>query len=182
MEVYNESYKGHEIEIHIYEDYGDFFDNQDVLSKFVCFHRHYALGNDERFITPSELKNYIETHKKTVKAFPLYLYDHSGITISLSPFSCPWDSGQIGYVLLESSDVKKEYGGKRISQKTWDKAINVMKSEVDTYDKVLRGDVYGFIVSDKNGDHVDSCWGFIGDVDDVVKEAKSIIDYETEKA
>jgi hypothetical protein len=30
----------------------------------------------------------------------LYLYDHSGITISTSPFSCGWDSGQVGFIYL----------------------------------------------------------------------------------
>ena len=27
---------------------------------------------------------------------PLYLFDHSGITMNTSGFSCPWDSGQVG--------------------------------------------------------------------------------------
>jgi len=178
MKVYNEEYKGHEIEIHIDEDYGNFFDNQDVFSKFVCFHRRYDLGNDKRFSSPDEVNHYINTHKKTVKAFPLYMYDHSGLTISLSPFSCPWDSGQLGYVLIEADDVKKEYGVKRITEKTWNKAISLMRSEVETYDKVIRGDVYGYIITDKDGNDVDSCWGFIGDIDDVVKEAKGFIDYK----
>lgn len=29
---------------------------------------------------------------------PLYLYDHGGITIKTNPFSCPWDSGQVGWI------------------------------------------------------------------------------------
>lgn len=30
---------------------------------------------------------------------PLYLYDHSGITMNTTGFSCPWDSGQVGWIL-----------------------------------------------------------------------------------
>ena len=29
---------------------------------------------------------------------PLYLFDHSGITMNTSGFSCPWDSGQVGWI------------------------------------------------------------------------------------
>lgn len=28
----------------------------------------------------------------------LYIYDHSGVAYSLNGFSCPWDSGQVGYL------------------------------------------------------------------------------------
>ena len=34
---------------------------------------------------------------------PLYLYDHSGITMNTTGFSCPWDSGQVGCCLLYTS-------------------------------------------------------------------------------
>jgi hypothetical protein len=39
-----------------------------------------------------------EILERTVVVLPLYLYDHSGLTISTSPFSCRWDSGQVGYI------------------------------------------------------------------------------------
>jgi hypothetical protein len=37
---------------------------------------------------------------------PLYLYDHGGITISCSPFSCPWDSGQVGWIYADYDMIK----------------------------------------------------------------------------
>ena len=38
----------------------------------------------------------------------LYLYDHSGITISTTPFACHWDSGKVGYIYVLKSRVFDE--------------------------------------------------------------------------
>lgn len=35
-----------------------------------------------------------------VAMLPLFLYDHSGITMSTGPFHCPWDSGQVGFIYM----------------------------------------------------------------------------------
>ncbi len=39
---------------------------------------------------------------------PVYLYDHSGITINTVPYSCRWDSGQIGWIYQPKSDTATE--------------------------------------------------------------------------
>lgn len=41
---------------------------------------------------------------------PLYLYDHSGITMSTSVFSCPWDSGQVGWIYASKQKFIDETG------------------------------------------------------------------------
>lgn len=43
-------------------------------------------------------KRQILSRHPDVLLMPLYLYDHSGITISTSEFCDPWDSGQIGFI------------------------------------------------------------------------------------
>ena len=43
-------------------------------------------------------------------AFPVYAYIHSGVALSINPFSCPWDSGQIGFAVISRADLEKEYG------------------------------------------------------------------------
>lgn len=87
---------------------------------------------------------------------PLYLYDHGGITISTGSFSCPWDSGQVGYIYLTPQTIADEWQGDR------DKAESYLRGEVETYDQYLTGDVYGFIIEDDEGDTLESCWGFFG--------------------
>jgi len=39
--------------------------------------------------------------------------------------------------------------------------------------------VYGYEVLDAQGEHVDSCWGFIGDSDDeyMLQQARDAVDY-----
>ena len=39
-----------------------------------------------------------------------------------------------------------------------------LKGEVETYDQYLTGQVYGFTISEEEGDEdeLDSCWGFYG--------------------
>lgn len=94
---------------------------------------------------------------------PLYLYDHSGITIRTGPFNSSWDSGQVGYIVCDEETIQKEFGGDR------DLAERALRAEVSVYDDFLTGNVYGFIVEERDGDedsdweHVDSCWGFYGD-------------------
>jgi hypothetical protein len=112
---------------------------------------------------------------------PLYLYDHSGITMSTGSFSCAWDSGQVGWIVCDKETVDKEFNG------DWELAEKCLQLEVEVYDQYLTGDVYGFIVEEFDGDdwhEVDSCHGFYGsDVhksgmaeylpDDLVKSAEN---------
>ena len=41
---------------------------------------------------------------------PLYLYDHSGITMNTTGFSCSWDSGQVGFIYASKARFKEETG------------------------------------------------------------------------
>lgn len=92
---------------------------------------------------------------------PLYLYDHGGLSISMGAFSCPWDSGQVGWITLRKLDAYAEW-----SQCDWasvdDWVNHVMKAEVEEYDQYLTGDVWGAVVEDENGDELDACWGLFG--------------------
>lgn len=55
---------------------------------------------------------------------PLYLYDHSGITMNTTGFSCPWDSGQVGWIYASKEDALKEFGGKSFTASTLPKSRN----------------------------------------------------------
>ena len=96
---------------------------------------------------------------------PLYIYDHSGITISTKPFSCRWDSGQYGWIVLPKEVYAKNFPTfrGRWTKKQLEAADKVIEAEVEVFDQYLRGDVYGFRVLDKEGEEEDSCWGFYGD-------------------
>ena len=72
------------------------FDNH---CRMVCWHRRYRLGDPHDFAEPADFQRAM--HGKRHLELPLYLYDHSGLTIATTPFSCPWDSGQVGWIAVE---------------------------------------------------------------------------------
>ena len=92
---------------------------------------------------------------------PLYLYDHSGITIATTPFSCSWDSGKIGFIYITKEKARKEYGWKVMTKKRVEQIENYLQGEVETYDQFLRGEVYRYEVYEGE-EMIDSCGGFFG--------------------
>lgn len=111
---------------------------------------------------------------------PLYLYDHSGLSMSTGKFSCPWDSGQVGYIFLSYEQARSEWPSDKLEESI-ERATKYLKAEVNEYDAYLRGDVVGWIAEDEEGEEIDSCWGYYpdekGDHDYAIEEAKSAIDH-----
>lgn len=139
----------------------------DNLGTMVCFHRNYNLSDKHNYRHGDytgwkDLFNAINKKEKAIVILPVYLYDHSGITISTSPFSCPWDSGQVGFIFVGRDKLLKEHNVKRLTPKIKESAVKALEGEIETFDQFLRGDVYGFKVIDPDGEDVDSCWGFYG--------------------
>lgn len=91
-------------------------------------------------------------------SLPLWLYDHSGITISCGdrvyPYNDRWDSGLVGWIV---------YARQKDDGEDWrERAFDRMRAEVEEYDHYLQGEVYGFTLYE-NGEETDSCWGYYGD-------------------
>lgn len=112
--------------------------------------------------------------EKTYCILPLYLYDHSGITMSTTGFSCPWDSGQIGWIYASKESIKAEYGCNDLTPEIREKAEKLLRGEVEYYDHYIRGDCYGFQLY-KDDEELDSCWGFIGDPSDLQTDIESYL-------
>ena len=147
----------------------------DNLGKMVCWHKRYNLGDKNDF-TIESFNQYIKENKCFV--MPILIYEHSGISLSLSneyPFNDRWDAGQLGFIYVTYEDIKKEYKVKSISKKILEKVKTIFKSEIETYNKYLNGEVYAFILSKKikckccqNVEYkpFDSCFGFYN-IDDI---------------
>jgi hypothetical protein len=132
---------------------------------------------------------------------PVYIYDHSGITLNTTGFSCPWDSGQVGWIVCDLDKARECFMlGKTVptddnpynfvpdETTTWDTPIKYprqddpsqleevtlreatkrnLRIEVETYSQYIQGDIYGFIVEERESEddeweEKDSCWGFYG--------------------
>lgn len=156
------------------------FDNFCLMA---CEHGRYNLGdNKAKEIIAKKLD--VSAHERSLEELinlayknnlifaskPLYLYDHSGITMATTPFSCQWDSGQVGEILVFTADVKSEFGIKRMGKKVKEKMTAIAErhidSEVSTYDAYISGDMYCLQFIDEEGDVEETVSGFIGyDVD-----------------
>ena len=150
------------------------FDN---ITRMICFHNRYALGDNHSYKSGNydsldDLREQIMKDHNPVVIKPLWLYDHSGITISTGSFSCPWDSGQVGWVFISREEAIKNWGKVEESELKvlCGKAIDC---DVETYDDYLTGNVFGYVLEkpvekcDKcwcvpEPEEIESCWGFYG--------------------
>lgn len=158
----------------------------DNLGTMVCFHNGYNLGdehdyNHQDYDGWDEMREAIIRNENAGVILPLYLYDHSGITMNTTGFHCPWDSGQVGWIFISKEKMRKEYSYKRVSQKLIKRVSEYLKAEVKTYDQYLTGDVYGYrITNTETDEETDSCWGFFGS-EECMEQAESITTYMIEK-
>jgi hypothetical protein len=195
-------YKGYTINIYQDEDPGNPMTEWDNLGSIVAWHRNYDLctldvstnGREQKdlhFPTPDDFKEWLTENPSIV--LPLFLFDHSGISVSTSSAhyrmcdSAGWDWGQVGWVFCTKKKVRSEYGRRRISTKVLALAEEVMRSQVNDFDKYLTGQVYGYTIENHAGEDVESCWGFyLGDDDTLttgymIDECKSSINHDIER-
>jgi hypothetical protein len=90
---------------------------------------------------------------------PLYLYEHGGITISTKPFSCPWDSGRVGFVHVTRERAREEWGD---GPDAVESARECALAEVAEYDNFITGQAYGYRLLDADGAAVEESWGLLG--------------------
>jgi len=189
--IHTEEYKDYTIEIY-YDEVPINPREDSYFSKMICFHKRYTLGDkhdltSDQFNNWEEMEKYLIKEKKAFIIMPLHLYDHSGI--SMKTFShgvhANWDCGQVGFIYVTKEDIKKEYNIKTISKKLKEKVIDRLKLNVEYYSQYLEGNCYGFKILKENKceacehedfEEIDSCWGYIGDYDELIIEAKRSID------
>jgi len=181
MEYETRKYKGYTIKIELVDYPPNPREEWENLGHMVCWHRRYDLGDKHNFDSPEDFQEYIKNNKCVV--LPLFLYDHSGITMSTRSFSCPWDSGQVGYIYLTYEEIRKEMDKLNLTKKDIERAKALLESEVKIYDSYLRGEVFGWVISNEIEDHINSCWGYYGtgEIEHMVSEAKNAIDYDIAK-
>lgn len=125
-------------------------DNEYLLSKFL-------VGKSNRYFNGHGLVDNAlasdEQQNDTLCVRPLYMYAHSGIALSHTPFSCAWDSGQVGVHAVFKSDLLK--AGFEESALTTAFANEILDSELAFADSFVRGYLYDVTIEDEEGDTVD---------------------------
>jgi hypothetical protein len=101
---------------------------------------------------------------------PVYMYEHSGIALSTSPYHDPWDSGRLGLIFVPLATVRDEYGVRRISKNLRERVVHYLKGEIETYSAYLNGEVYGVTLM-LGDEELFSCWGYF-DKEYAIEDAK----------
>ncbi len=174
----------------------------DSLGTMVCWHRRYTLGDEQPKETAVEwwwhkmqemhpnvlesisAQNIMQWKEKHYCEMRLYLMDHSGLSMSTGSFGCRWDSGPVGFICVSLEKARKEYGLENwtdIYEPTgltlYQQCEKMLVAEVEVYDKWLTHDVWGYVIEDKDGNELGSCWGFYGDEyckQEAIRTAKAI--------
>lgn len=145
------------------------FDN---LCRMVCRHRRYQLGDPHNWAAPADFRRAMRgvSHLE----LPLYLYDHSGLAISTTPFSCPWDSGEIGWIIVERQAVLTAFYKKGLTYALKEQALDLMRAEVGVYDQCLTGDIWSIRVQGPDDATLGSCGGLFG-LDWAINEGRTML-------
>jgi hypothetical protein len=120
--------------------------------------------------------------KEAIAAMPLFVYEHSGLSISggrlvmleddeiasghtsssgrFALDSAGWDTSFVGFMIASEASIERLCGSARkYRDPAW--LAEAFKSEIEEYDRFLRGEVLGYIVAE-GSTFEDSCWGFVG--------------------
>lgn len=144
-----------------HKDKGEGLKSEGIV--FATFQKRSTLSALHDFASPDDVLPWAKKNKWD--AFPLFYYEHGlcsyKVTDGGNPFSCPWDSGQAGWILVKRSAFKRK-NRLEIAQ-SWAKAVTTW----------CNGDYYGYVIENEDGDDLDSCWGY-DDADYCKEEATSV--------
>ena len=124
----------------------------DNLGIFMRFYRSRGLIGDEimpvdeyyidynDFDDWDEMEVHIWENFDPAVVLRVYMFSHGGETFNTTGFSCPWDSGQVGFIFASKEAVRKEYSMKRVTKKTMNLVRKVLVAEIEDYDRWVRGE------------------------------------------
>ena len=111
----------------------------------------------------------------------VWMYDHSGVCLKTgenNPWGnmgyMSWDSGLYGVIVVDKKTAKKEWG-----EDAQERAEKWLDGEIEDLNIWARGEIYGYVVENADGEEIDSCWGFY-DLDECIGEAEGMVDYDFE--
>lgn len=100
-------------------------------------------------------------------------YEHGNSLYTRGAPICRWDAGYVGFAIVETA---------KMSNETFEKMVD---TDLQTFTDWANGNVYSVYVENANGDHLDSCCGYIGyeAAEDAFNDAcKQFEDYEDHSA
>ena len=132
------------------------------LGHLICWHGRYNLGDKHNFIDRKFFEEYVNDKDNEVYCIlKVYLYDHSGLALSTTPFNDKFDSRQVGYIYCTKQDLKDL----KFPQDDYEKVETELKNEITTYNDYLNNDIdyYYYEITDEDDNLVDKMTGFVND-------------------
>lgn len=159
-------------------------DNENT-GRMVCSHRNYTLGDDartlgftfdsRRFDGWADVERWLKDEQGAVVTLPLFLHDHGTLHLSVGGGDS-WDSGQVGVAYMTHEAIEKNWSDLSSDERI-KAALRCLEAEIREYDDYLSGKVYGYLVQNHRGEVLESCRGFIGDLDYVYERARDAAEY-----
>jgi len=202
-----------------WEEDGQFADPRDCdnLGTMVCWHPSYILGDEQvsesrgavhrdrngsastmfqtetgrtDFRSMETIERYLRLARKAVVVMPLYLLDHSGISMSVGSNTVGrgdtaipgggrdswgntrgWDTTMCGFIYTTAERIEELCGGPRGDDEFYCPAewagtarewiAEQLREEIRYYDAWLQGSVFWYAVENADGDVLESCGGFL---------------------
>ena len=193
MENYEEKRHGLTIKIYADEDpqAPDDWGNDNVF--LVAYHQDFWVEGPKVFyklpegvkrdprdkghllFSKDEVRDLLEKRgNKEYHVFGLEAYIHSSVRLALSQEGnfCDrrWDVSQLGAVFVSKKEARIR-----------EKAENIARNLVDTWNDYLSGNVYNYLIEDDSGEVIDSLSGIYGDYkENALAEARALVDHLTE--
>jgi len=144
----------------------------DTYGIMACAHKRYSLSDEGAEIQVGDFNSWEEVEEYLIKEcgaviiLPLWLYDHSGISISTRSFlgrahHADWDSGRVGFIYTTRERIEIMQGWKKLTKARREIVKKYLETEIKVFDQYLMGDVYGYRIG-VDGEYADSCWGIFG--------------------
>jgi len=87
-------------------------------------------------------------------SMPVYIMDHSGVSLSLTSFNDKWDSGVFGLIYISKNRASHEFedlSGLDLERKIWE----VMEGEISLYNMYLIGSCYYAVIKTQKETEID---------------------------
>jgi hypothetical protein len=131
------------------------------LGHIVYTSDRYTLG-DER-LSAEDIQVLVDDDD--IVSFPVYAYIHGGVALSLTPFSCSFDSGQCGIIYARKADIISEVCSEMTPCEMENRVYKIFEAEIKVFNEYLNGEVY---YVESNGETIGGVYA--SGLDDAINE------------
>lgn len=154
------------------------------VSRIISGSQWSGIADEQRSFSPAELRELAaemlaDADALAVWALTIYDYGSNGIGLALSEMYEPGaeidsETRFDALVYADAESCRESFG------ETWtlEQMRGAVTSEIEELSRWARGETYGYVVSDEAGEHIDSCWGFIGEPERALAEGRSAAEYQ----